>query len=301
VRTIVQDSFERQRKAPTSDTNAPKKRRRIGRAVTIVMKAPWDHDWTKAAETGQNYVKMIQQNGTEINATRKAPTIAIGDLLPTFPDTAVRPGSTWETTMTILGELSSRTPLNVRAPITFTSYETLQTPAGEVRRCAKLESRFRLPESLSKKIAVGLENQTGRQAGQATGTETGSAAPTVPGTNNGASGALTEDDIDVSRSDISRVLWFDIQRNRVLRSEDSIRTYYETAVEAATAPTVGTDTSAIGAAEAKRVGYSLNVTTWLDDRIPSVTDTFNGGIGTAHGRDNVTDPPLSKILNPAPQ
>lgn len=66
----------------------------------------------------QSFVKTIEPTGKEINATRKAPTIALANLLPTFPDTEVRPGSTWETRMTFLGDLSSREPVNVSVPIT---------------------------------------------------------------------------------------------------------------------------------------------------------------------------------------
>lgn len=294
VRTIVQEAYERPRVAPTDSEAAarPKKRRRGG---NITMLAPWDKVWTKAAETGQYFVKMIAQNGAETNATRKAATIALADLLPTFPDVAVRPGSTWETTMSILGELSSRTPINVRAPITFTAFEVLQTPAGESRRCAKLESRFRLPENLAKKIAIGLENQAGRTAGGGTGAGGAANVPVSAGGGGAAQGALIEEDIDVARSDVARVLWFDIERSRVLRSEDAIRTYYETMVEAegGAAPAPGA-----GAAEGepKKVNYSLNVTTWLDDRIPAPTERFNAGANTAHSRDNVTEHSLTRAV-----
>jgi hypothetical protein len=301
VRTIVQDAFERQRKIPETATNAPKKHRSKNAAV-IIMKAPWDKVWTRAAETGKYYVKMIKQDGTEINATRKANTIALADLLPTFPDTPVRPGSTWETKMSILGELSARTPINVRAPITFTAFESLVTPNGDNVRCAKLESRFRFPEDQGKKISVGLENQSGRKAGN----DTTASTAAVPGAAAGAggdSGALTVDDIDVARTDVARVLWFDIANRHIIRSEDSIRTYYETSVEADDAPATtdagaGAAGGAGGAGDAgpKKVSYDLKVTTWLDDRIPPPTTTFRAGAGTAHARDNVTDPSIAPLM-----
>ena len=327
IATTVQESFERQRlsesgaggadggaataAAPTSRSKAP--------VSTAPVKAPWNEDakgaplWNKAGETGKYFVKMIEPNGTEINATRKAPTIAIADLLPTFPDSPVRPGSTWETNMTILGDLSSRKGVNVQAPITFTAYDTILTPGGESRRCAKLESRFRLPDNLSKKIAANLGNKVGTSgaAGGAGGGIGGGAAPGGGADAGGASAELTPDDIEVARTDIARVLWFDMDRRQVLRSEDTIKSYFEIP-PAATAdgsaggglPSGFAPASGIGGADAgaaaapaepQKITYNMSVTTWFDDRIPSPNFTYTGGLGTAHSKDSVNEVGISRI------
>ncbi len=39
----------------------------------------------------------------------------------------------------------------------------------------------------------------------------------------------------------------------------------------------------------------MNVTTWLDDRTPRPSIRHNGGANTAHGRDNVTEPGLTRV------
>ncbi|PQV64745.1 hypothetical protein B1R32_10312 [Abditibacterium utsteinense] len=331
ISTIVQEGFERQREgagggaggASTSLVSASPSRKK-GAATTAVGKAPWSADWLAAPETGKFFVKMIQQNGTEINATRKAPSLAIADLLPTFPDVAVRPGSTWGTTMSFVGDLSSRTPINVKdAPMTFTAYEDLQTPGGENRRCAKLESRFRLPDNLAKRIAANLANKVGTSGGAAGGGEGGSSGgPSMGGSPLGSSqgggaeaSALTEDDITVARTDVARVIWFDVQRRRILRAEDVIRSNFEIPVAETAAGGIssqgmsrsaGSGSGMLGMsgeagaeaapAEPQKVDYSLNVTTWIDDRVPNPTGQYVPGGAGAHTRDSVAEPGLSRIL-----
>ena len=309
IATVVAESFERQRKSESggaggAEAAAPTTRRRGAPVSTVPVKAPWNVDekglplWNKANETGKFFVKMIEPNGTEINATRKATTIAIADLLPTFPDSEVRPGSTWETNMTILGDLSSRKGVNVTAPITFTAYDTILTPGGESRRCAKLESRFRLPENLAKKIAANLGNKVGTTgAGGGEGAALGGGGGAIGGAEGGAAeAALLPEDIEVARTDIARVLWFDMDRRQVLRSEDIIKSYFEIPpAEAAGgamggAPggaMMGGDAGAGAPAEPQKINYNLNVTTWFDDRTPSPNLFYTGGLGTAHSRDSV--------------
>ena len=354
IATAVQESFERQRKGEGgggaggaeggigslggggrggSSSGGSSKKTGSGAPA----KAPWNEDdkgmplWNPGPETGKYFVKMIEPNGTEINATRKAPTIAIADLLPTFPDSEVRPGSTWETNMTILGDLSTRKGVNVTAPITFTAYDTILTPAGESRRCAKLESRFRLPENLSKQIAANLGSKVG--SGGASGGLGGASLGGSPG--GGAEGGgggteLSPDDIQVSRTDVARVMWFDMDRRQILRSEDTIKSYFE--LPAASngadgaggslggpslggrggpslggrgggfpgAPGGGPDGGAAAApAEPQKVNYNLNVTTWFDDRIPSPNFTYTGGLGTAHSKDSVNEVGISRITQGA--
>lgn len=318
IATAVQESFERQRKSESGAEGAapvaatPK--RGAAPVSTAPAKAPWNEDekgkplWNKAGETGKYFVKMIEPNGTEINATRKAPTIAIADLLPTFPDSEVRPGSTWETNMTILGDLSSRKGVNVTAPITFTAYDTILTPGGESRRCAKLESRFRLPENLAKRIAANLGNKVGT-AGAAGGEGGAAPAPIGGGAEGGAeSTELTPEDIEVARTDIARVMWFDMDRRQVLRSEDQIKSYFEIPPAAdASGGAVGggmmgggmmggAETGAEAApAEPQKITYNMSVTTWFDDRVPAPNFTYTGGLGTAHSRDSVNEVGIARV------
>ncbi len=338
IATIVQEGFERQREGAGDGAGGagaegagagPAAGGGAGRkpAGNGLGKAPWNQDdkgnalWNPAPETGKYFIKMIQPNGNEINATRKAPSLALADLLPTFPDVPVRPGSTWGTTMSFVGELSSRTPINVKdAPMTFTSYEDIQTPGGENRRCAKLESRFRLPDNLAKRIAVTLANKTGSAGGGAAGGDAGGAlaGPGGAGASAGGAGAgnLTEDDIQVARTDVARVIWFDVERRRILRAEDTIRSNFDMPITAADAGgaaggaapgamggrggAMGLDGGAGGApaapAEPERVAYNLSVTTWLDDRVPKPTDRYVPGGAGAHTRDSVVEPGLSRIL-----
>lgn len=315
ISTIVQEGFERQREGAggaagagggqITPVSAP---RRVRTVRTSAGKAPWSQEWNPAPETGKYFIKMIQPNGTEINATRKAPSLALADLLPTFPDVPVRPGSTWGTTMSFVGELSGRTPINVKdAPMTFTAYEELQTPSGESRRCAKLESRFRLPDNLAKRIAANLANKSGGAGGAGAGA---AGAPTGGGAEGegATAGGLTEDDILVARTDVARVLWFDVERRRILRAEDTIRSNFEKPMAATGAEVggammggamgnmVGGEAVAAVPAEPERVAYNLSVTTWLDDRVPNPTGQYLPGGAGAHSRDSVREPGLSRIL-----
>jgi len=325
-------------------------------------KAPWG-EWEPAQEVGQYFVKTIKQSGEEVNGTRKSPTIAITDLMPRFPNAPVRPGSTWESPMTFITELATRQPLNVQAPITFTRYDTLRTPLGHSRKVAKLEARFRLPEEIAIQIAETLAPKIGAAGGGRGGGEGGggilneaadqAAASAVQGIlgvrqmapgfagRPGAGDTLSttgpqeaaEVEITVARSTVTRVLWFDIQSNRVLRSEDVVDTYFEQAAaeveeeEGAEAgdggmaggiggarPGAGRPGGAgmagagMGAAggaaaapaEPTRVTYNLRVTTWLDDSVPPPTDVYNGGAGTAHARDAAQDPTIDRLRRPTP-
>lgn len=205
--------------------------------------------------------------------------------------------------------------------MTFTAYEDLQTPAGENRRCAKLESRFRLPDNLAKRIAATLSNKGGTTGGGAGATDGARGGSPTPGGENGgdATGGLTEDDIEVARTDVARVLWFDVERRRILRAEDTIRTNFEKPAAAADATggagggfggpggLGGPGGEAGGApavpAEPEKVAYNLSVTTWLDDRVPNPTGQYLPGGAGAHTRDSVSEPGLSRILRsgvPAP-
>jgi hypothetical protein len=342
IQTIVQEAFERGRKGENAGAAGADGGGALGVTTTPVAsrnpapyrgigKAPWNEEggvalWNPAPETGNYFIKMIQQDGTEINPTRKAPSLAIADLLPTFPNVPVRPGSTWGTTMSFVGELSSRTPINVKdAPMTFTAYEDLQTPSGENRRCAKLESRFRLPENLAKRIAASLANKSGGAGGGAAGGAPGGATPggAMPGGEGGAAaGGLTENDIEVARTDVARVLWFDIERRRILRAEDTIRSSFEKPATAVAAtggdfgggvpgrgfpgggfpgggfPGASGEAGGVPAvpAEPEVVSYNLSVTTWLDDRVPNPTGQYLPGGAGAHTRDSVAEPGLSRIL-----
>ncbi len=51
-------------------------------------------------------------------------------------------------------------------------------------------------------------------------------------------------------------------------------------------------------AEPTKIDYSLSVTTWFDDRVPSPNLFYTGGLGTAHSKDSVTEPGLSRITQP---
>jgi hypothetical protein len=252
---------------------------------------------------------MIQPTGLEINATRKSPSIALGDLLPTFPQGEVRPGSTWETTMTFVADLSTRGPLTVRnAPMTFTSFEDVPTPGGRTVACAKLETRFRLPDEQAMELAKKLAAKTGG-AGGAPGGSSGPGGGMMAGPGGGET-EEAEIEISLARTSVSRVLWFDINKRQVLRSEDIVDTYFEQEAAAAgemggmggPPPGMGGPPGASGApaapAEPTKVSYNLRVTTWLDDTIPPPTDKFNGGLGTAHSRDSVQDATIDRVRRP---
>lgn len=287
VRSIVQQAVQRQRESEggtmaggmggpgaAAGGTTKKKKKKKKKGPTGPTKAPWKVDWETAPEVGLYFVKMLKQTGEEINATRKSPPIALGDLFPTFPEEEVHPGSTWESTMTFVTELSTREPLTVRAPVTFTSFESLKTPGGETRRTAKLESRFTLPEDQAKRVSIMILSKSGNAQGQ-------SSLPVAGGM--GTEGPDLED-IETARTRISRVLWFDIDNRRVLRSEDVVDTSFETAKDAEVGiGGAGGGGGGEGGGQTK-VAYNLHVWTWYDDTLPPPNGFYNSGAGTAHGR-----------------
>lgn len=322
IRYVIQQAFVRQRLGEAGATTgaspsaeggdapapAPASVRAGVAAGNGSSKAPWNFElvgnarnpikrdkWEVAPELGQYFVKMIRANGEEINATRKQPTIAVTDLLPVFPEEAIRPGASVQTTMTMIGELSKREPINVRdAPLSLTSFENIATPAGERRRVAKLESYFNLPMAQAMQIAAKLATMSGgagAAGGAATGAEGGAApAPAADAAVDPASIIAT------ARTRVSRVIYFDVASRRVIRSEDTVNTYYESLAPAtggaaeggapAAAPTGegGADAGAAAApAEPTKVNYNLRIVTYLDDRVPPPTEKYNSGAGTAHG------------------
>lgn len=329
IRTVVQEAYQHQRESESGTgggggamggtTKKSSKKKKSGGPT----KAPWKKDWESAPEIGQYFVKMIEPSGKEINATRKAPTIAIADLLPTFPEADVRPGSTWETRMTFIGDLSSRQPVNVSVPITFTSFESVKTVSGENRRTAKLESRFQMPEDLAKKMAINLILQGGssKTGGAGGGGEGGPGGAGGGGGMTGPSSGGSEagktwntldpeelqeymEAITSVRASASRVLWFDIENHCVLRSEDIINSYYEyeeaTETEGGGGMGGGMDAGGAGGAGGaesgpQKVTYGLVVTTWLDDSIPAATPKYAGSTSSSR-RDNTTDPSIGKLL-----
>lgn len=294
-------------------------------------KAPWAKTWQVAPESGTYFVKAIEPDGEEINATRKKRSIAITDLLPLFPKEKVQPGSRWETLMTFLSDLSARNPFNVKAPITFTGYEDIKLPSGEVRHAAKLESRFTLNQdqngSVVTKMAAGLAVHggiAGGGSGASSGAAGGAGADMGMGGAMGAGSSTAGNDdaqIEAMQENIasatiraSRVIWFDIDQHRVLRSQDQINTFFEMKQTvqsqgdagggAMGAPPgmggmpgmPGGETAAAAApAEPTKVNYTMNVVTWYDDTVPPPTDQYNGGKGTPHSADNVQEPSLSKV------
>jgi len=251
IRTVIQQAFQRQRLSEAGDagsgeggaggSSGAKKSKLKG-----VGKAPWNQTdagvplWDPAPETGQYFVKMVQPSGAEINATRKEPTIALADLLPLFPVQEVRPGSGWDTRMVIVAELSSVPRQSFKlenARIRFTNFENVMTPAGHSRRAAKLESYYQLPDNVAKRVAAILSingggGSGGGAAGGGGGSEGGSGGGAAAG---GATDAEAQEEaiqeamaeILVARTRGSRLVWFDIDRRLVLRSEDVIDTYYE--------------------------------------------------------------------------
>ncbi|MEO6908244.1 MAG: hypothetical protein ABI210_10170, partial [Abditibacteriaceae bacterium] len=315
IKTEINQAFQRKRENETGYIQTPPL---INKSL-VPVKAPWSTIWTKAPETGDYFVKAIKPDGQEINATRKKRTIAITDLLPLFPDEKVQPGSRWETLMTFLSDLSSRKPFNVKVPMSFTGYEDITLPSGKVRHAAKMESRFKLDQddngAVATKLAAGLAVIGGISGGQqgTAGTGTGMGMGGVP-VNGQSTGALTqqeqieamEENIPTVTIRVSRVLWFDVALHRILRSEDHINTYFEImppptgSQGGATIPSgMGATGGATGAAdkpaEPTKVSYTMDVTTWYDDTIPPPSNVYNGGEGTAHSKDNVQEPSLSKV------
>jgi len=290
-------------------------------------KAPWSKSWQSAPESGNYFVKTIKPDGEEINATRKKRSIAVTDLLPLFPKEKVQPGSRWETLMTFLSDLSTRKPFNVKVPITFTGFEDIKLPSGEVRHAAKLECRFRLDESnngdVARKMAAELAVHGGISSGGQSG-DTGGAAmglPAAPGVDMGATSTAANDDAAIAAAEAniataniraSRVIWFDVDQHRVLRSQDQINTFFEMKQSAPAQSEGGAMPGMMPGmppemgmpgetavpttpAEPTRVNYTMNVITWFDDTVPAPTDKYNNGKGTAHSKDNVQEPSISKI------
>ncbi len=336
IRTVVDHAFQRQRQSEYGAGGAggesgggASTKKKSAKAPAFPTKAPWHYDedsplklplWEQAPETGTYFVKMVHQTGDEINATRKPTTIAIADLLPTFPKGPVKPGITWTTTMTFLSDLSNRKPINVEWRMLFTTFENIKTPAQREIRAAKLESRFQMPNKQAMDIALSLAAMAGTGAAGGGGGESG--APTGGGTNGGsgrtqggggAGGAATAsaateidpDTIKNARTNVARVLWFDIENRRVLRCEDRLNTYFEMESQGG-----GTEGGASGgsssggsgeggaqAAEPTRVSYSLFVSTMLDDTIPEPSTLFDrqrviptGHVDASRNPDDPTKP-----------
>lgn len=322
IATVVSQAQQHQREGAgasaggaggASSAPAPHKKRGSAAAgPAALVKGPWTATWMQGPEFGKFYVKSIKPTGDEINATRKVTTIAIADLLPTFPSVQVRPGSTWQSRQSFLSDLSTREPIDTQGAITFTAYENIQTPDGQSRRCAKLESRFPLPDDVSKRIAAKLGSKVG-SAGGGAGGGAGASSPSggsmLSGGGAGAAAdSLLPEDIEVATFKIARVIWFDMDKHQVVRSEDTLNAYFEippaSTGDASGGGSIGGGSagSAEGGAAAMptepiKVNYRMNVTTWLDDRIPAPSIPFNGGAGTAHSRDNVKDVDLTRATN----
>lgn len=205
--------------------------------------------------------------------------------------------------MTFLSDLSNRKPINVEWRMLFTTFETIKTPAQREVRAAKLESRFQMPAKQAMDIALSLAAMAGTgAAGGGGGGEGGSAAggsgakegagagngrATAGGTG-GAAAATTEVDPDTiknARTNVARVLWFDIEKRRVMRCEDRLNTYFEMEGQGGAggetggassgssgargaSPGAGSEGGDAQAAEPTRVSYSLFVSTQYDDTIP---------------------------------
>ena len=303
IKSVLSEAYQRQRLSEQgggAETITGQKVKVKKKKKGPPTKAPWG-EWYPSPEAGRYAVKTIKQNGDEINATRKPATLGLADLLPRFPAGQVRPGSTWQSDMTIVGDIPIATSINVQAPMTFVAFENLQSPAGLEKRTAKLESRFNLPIEAATKIARSIQKQIG--AGGGTAAQGGGAAAGAGPTLGGAAAEEEEmpDFLTVSVS-VTREIWFDISGTQVLRAEDQVRTYYEEEPQAAeggagpaAAPAGG---EAAAPAEPVKVSYNLRVSKYLDDTIPPPTDTFNAGAGTAHSRDRVQDPSIAKIIRP---
>lgn len=373
IRTVVDNAFQRQRQSEyggggeSGGSGGGSSSRKKSKAPSFPTKAPWHYDeellplqiplWEPAPETGTYFVKMVHQTGEEINATRKPTTIAIADLLPTFPKGPVKPGITWTTTMTFLSDLSQRLPINVEWRMLFTTFENIKTPAQREIRAAKLESRFQMPNKQAMDIALSLAAMSGAGAGGAGGGGSAGAEGSSSGggsrggaaggrgaAGRGAAGAsggaaagaeVDPDTIKNARTNVSRVLWFDIAKRRVVSCQDRLNTYFEIESESGGEGGSGGGSSgrpgggrgssmgssgAEGAeapAEPTRVNYSLFVSTQLDDTIPEPSILFDRRriIPTAHvdpsrnpdditkpnNRDRtlVRDPSLDKALIPS--
>ena len=375
IRTVVDNAFQRQRQSEYGaggeagggggGSGATQKK---SAAPAFPSKAPWHYDeehpfklplWEPAPETGTYFVKMVQQTGEEINATRKPTTIALADLLPTFPKGPVKPGITWTTTMTFLSDLSERVPINVEWRMLFTTFENIKTPAQREVRTAKLESRFQMPAKQAMDIALSLAAKAGAGGaggGAAAGSEGGSSGASSGGSSRGSSGsgrsssgsggsagrggsggasggaagaaAGTEVDpesVKNARTNVARVLWFDIAKRRVVRCEDRLNTYFEmegggggeggsgggsggsggrgSSMSMGRMGSGGSGGMGAGGeggeapAEPTRVNYSLFVSTQLDDTIPEPSILFDrrrivptGHVDPSRNPDDITKP-----------
>jgi uncharacterized membrane protein YgcG len=357
IRTVVDNAFQRQRQSEyggggeSGGSGGGTSTKKKSKAPSFPTKAPWHYDeellplqiplWEPAPETGTYFVKMVHQTGEEINATRKPTTIAIADLLPTFPKGPVKPGITWTTTMTFLSDLSQRLPINVEWRMLFTTFENIKTPAQREIRAAKLESRFQMPNKQAMDIALSLAAMSGAggaggggSAGAESGSSGGGGRPGASGgrgaTGGGAAGAsggaaagaeIDPDTIKNARTNVSRVLWFDIAKRRVVSCQDRLNTYFEIESESGgeggagggsggrpgggsgggRGSSMGMGGSGAEGAEAPaeptRVNYSLFVSTQLDDTIPEPSILFDRRriIPTAHvdpsrNPDDITKP-----------
>ena len=347
IRTVVDHAFQRQRQSEYGggaggesggSGGGGSTKKKSSKAPAFPTKAPWHYDeegplplplWEQAPETGTYFVKMVQQTGDEINATRKPTTIAIADLLPTFPKGAVKPGITWTTTMTFLSDLSNRKPINVEWRMLFTTFETIKTPAQREIRAAKLESRFQMPSKQAMDIALSLAAMSGAGGGSGGGgsAEGGSSSGGSSSSGRGASGGASAgggdaggagvdpDTIKNARTNVARVLWFDIENRRVLRCEDRLNTYFEMESQggaggegggsgaSSRSSSSGSSGGASGEggaqapAEPTRVSYSLFVSTVLDDTIPEPSTLYDrrrfiptGHVDASRNPDDITKP-----------
>ena len=300
IRAVVQEAYQRQRLSEqgggAESISGQKITRKKKKKPGPPTKAPWG-EWYASPEAGRYAVKTIKQNGDEINATRKPATLGIADLLPRFPAGSVQPGSTWQSDMTIVGDIPLSTSINIQAPMTFVSFENIQTPSGVEKRTAKLEARFNLPLEAATRIARSIQKQMG------TGAAGGGGNAAAPGVGATAGGLAEEDPIPFKTVtvSVSREIWFDIAGNQVLRATDDVNTFYEEEPEEAEGAVGGLGGAEGGDelasdAEGTKVSYNLKISKYLDDTVPPPTDTFNNGAGTAHSRDRVTDVGISRVL-----
>lgn len=333
IKIVIQDAFQRQREdqgggsaagGSMLNVGAPQMVNSTGDDAAVNMsgvpaKAPWAETWLPAPESGTYFVKTITPTGEEVNATRKKRSIAITDLLPLFPEEKVQPGSRWETLMTFLSDLSGRQPFNVKAPITFTGFEEITLPSGDVRRAAKLECRFKIDEEHNGEVATKMAAGLAVSGGIASGGQ-GASGGGMEMVGMGTAKASGGDDAAIKAAEasiasatirVSRVIWFDVDRHRVLRSQDHLNTFFVMKQAKSTGGTDGMTAPAMlpgmempgqaanaapsAPAEPTTVNYVMNVVTWYDDTVPAPTETYNAGAGTPHSQDNVQEPSISKI------
>lgn len=298
IKSVLSEAYQRQRLseqgggAETESGQKVKKKKKKKGQISAPTKAPWG-EWYASPQAGRYAVKTIKANGDEINATRKPATLGLADLLPRFPQGQVRPGSTWQSDMTIVGEIPEATGINVQAPMTFTGFENLQSPAGKEKRTAKLESRFNLPLDAATRVARSIQKQVGSGGGLA-GQGAGGGSTGMTGGAGGAGADVEPPDFVSVNVSVTREIWFDISGTQILRAEDTVNTNYEEEVE----EDAGGGGAAAGgeAASGTKVSYNLRISKYLDDTIPPPTDAFTAGAGTAHSRDRVQDPSIARVL-----